>query len=35
MFAIDDHFFGIFVFGLQQSIQQKLDSLERFAIPAD
>ncbi len=35
MFAIDNDLFGIFVFSLEQTVQQKLNGLERFAIAAD
>src|SRR6266853_807926 len=35
VFAIDDHFFSILVFGLQQPIEQKLDSLESLAVTPD
>jgi hypothetical protein len=33
--TIDDHFFSILVFGLQQPIKQKLDSIERLAVTPD
>ena len=35
MLAIDDNFFGVLVFGLQQTIQQKLNGLERLAVASD
>ena len=35
MFAIDDDFRGVFVFGLQQPVKQKLDRLQRFAIASN
>ena len=35
MFAIDDHFFGVFVPGLQQPVKQKLNGLERLAVASN
>ena len=35
MFAIDNDLFGIFVFSLEETVQQKLDGLECFPITAD
>src|SRR5207249_6548263 len=35
MLAIDDYFFSVFVFGLQESVKQELDGLKRLAITAD
>ena len=35
MFAIDDNLFGIFIFSLEQAVQQKLDGLERFTVTAN
>ena len=35
MLTIDDHFFNILVFGLQQTIKQKLDCIQRLAVTPD
>ncbi len=35
MFAIDNDLFGILIFSLEQTVQQKLHGLERFAITAN
>ena len=35
VFAIDDDFFGVLVSGLQQTIELKLNGLQRLAVASD